>query len=66
MQNDIIELSVEDLELVSGGWASVGWGILTNALYDGAKAAGSWFMENKGGGADDGTWERIGQSQMTA
>ncbi|WP_343641283.1 hypothetical protein [Roseateles sp.] len=66
MQNEITELSMEELELVSGGWAAVGWGLLTNALYDGAKAAGGWFMNAKGGGADGGTWERIGQSQMTA
>jgi hypothetical protein len=66
MQDDLIELSADKIDMVSGGWATVGLSIFANAAYDAAKGFGNWFMDNKAGGADEGTWERIGQSQMTA
>jgi hypothetical protein len=40
------ELSFDDLEVISGGWSGVGWGIVTSAVWDGAKAAASWTYNN--------------------
>ncbi|WP_431047704.1 hypothetical protein [Roseateles sp. L2-2] len=53
----------EEIAQVSGGfWA----GVAAAAAWDAIKGFGSWASEKAPGGADDGTWEQIGASQMTA
>jgi len=53
----------------SGIWRLSRWGaagVVASAAWDAIKGFGSWVNQQGPGGADEGTWERIGQSQMTA
>ncbi|RZI59303.1 MAG: class IIb bacteriocin, lactobin A/cerein 7B family [Rubrivivax sp.] len=59
----LVELTDEEIAQVSGGfWA----GVAAAAAWDAIKGFGSWVGEKAPGGADEGTWEQIGRSQMTA
>lgn len=59
----LIELTDEEIDQVAGGfWKS----LVASAAWDAIKGFGSWVGEKAPGGADDGTWEQIGRSQMTA
>ena len=63
----LVELTLEEIDQVSGGFlAGVAAGVVASAAWDAIKGFGSWVNQQGPGGADDGTWERIGQSQMTA
>lgn len=67
MDIEMVELTAEQLTQVSGGLLKgIGIGILTEVVIAGAKEFGGWAGRSAAGGADSGTWERIGASQMGA
>lgn len=59
----LVELTEEETMAVHGGILK---GIIINAVWDGMKSFVSWASRKAPGGADEGTWEQIGHSQMTA
>ena len=73
----IQELSAEELDLVTGGWAALGGALATEirgrvvvGIVDmgvsSARSAIGWVMNAAPGGADSGTWTMIGHSSMGA
>lgn len=62
LESGLQVLDEQELEAVGGGWRSV----IVYVAERLSAAAGDYLRTHAGGGADEGTWESIGRSQMTA
>lgn len=74
----IRELNEMELEVVAGGFRGVLGSAIMGEIVDrfsrgvvdlatsAVQRAGRWLVESAPGGADQGTWERIGHSGLSA